>query len=44
MTQLHALGLTLAIEGAVGALLFVITLGMNVMAHKIMRRYREVYE
>ena len=29
---------------AVGALLFVITLGMNVMAHKIMRRYREVYE
>ncbi len=29
---------------AVGALLFVITLGMNVVAHKILRRYREVYE
>jgi phosphate transport system permease protein len=29
---------------AVGALLFVITLGMNVLSHRIMRRFREVYE
>ncbi len=29
---------------AVGALLFVITLGMNVLSHRIMKRYREVYE
>jgi phosphate transport system permease protein len=29
---------------AVGALLFVITLGMNVLAHRILRRFREVYE
>ena len=29
---------------AVGSLLFVITLGMNVLAHKILRRYQEVYE
>jgi len=29
---------------AVGALLFVITLGMNVLAHRILRRYQEVYE
>lgn len=29
---------------AVGALLFVITLGMNVLAHRILKRYQEVYE
>lgn len=29
---------------AVGALLFVITLGLNVVAHKIVRRFREAYE
>jgi phosphate transport system permease protein len=29
---------------AVGALLFAITLGMNVLSHRIMKRYREVYE
>lgn len=29
---------------AVAALLFVITLGMNVLAHRILRRFREVYE
>ncbi len=29
---------------AVGALLFVITLGMNVLSHRIMKRFREVYE
>ena len=29
---------------AVGALLFVVTLGMNVAANWIMNRYREVYE
>jgi phosphate transport system permease protein len=29
---------------AVGCLLFLITLGMNVLSHKILARYREVYE
>jgi phosphate transport system permease protein len=29
---------------AVGALLFLITLGMNVLSHRILARYREVYE
>jgi phosphate transport system permease protein len=29
---------------AVGLLLFVITLGMNLVAHRVLRRYREVYE
>jgi phosphate transport system permease protein len=29
---------------AVGALLFVITLVMNILAHRILRRFREVYE
>jgi phosphate transport system permease protein len=29
---------------AVGALLFVITLGMNLLAHRILRRFQEVYE
>lgn len=29
---------------AVGALLFTITLGMNVVAHRVLRRFREVYE
>lgn len=29
---------------AVGALLFLITLGMNVLSHRIMKRFREVYE
>lgn len=29
---------------AVGSLLFVITLCMNIVSHKIMRRFREVYE
>ncbi len=29
---------------AVGMLLFLITLGMNVIAHRVMRRFREVYE
>ena len=29
---------------AVGALLFVITFGMNVLAHMILRRFQEVYE
>ena len=29
---------------AVGVLLFLITLGMNVLSHKILARYREVYE
>lgn len=29
---------------AVGALLFVITLGMNVIAHRVLSRFREVYE
>lgn len=29
---------------AVGALLFVMTLGLNIMAHRIVRRFREVYE
>lgn len=29
---------------AVGALLFAITLSMNIAAHRILRRYREVYE
>jgi phosphate transport system permease protein len=29
---------------AVGALLFVMTLGLNIAAHKIVRRFREVYE
>ncbi|MBN2171775.1 MAG: phosphate ABC transporter permease subunit PstC [Candidatus Krumholzibacteriota bacterium] len=29
---------------AVGALLFVITLGMNIVANRVLRRYREVYE
>jgi phosphate transport system permease protein len=29
---------------AVGALLFLITLGMNIVAHKVLRRFREVYE
>ncbi len=29
---------------AVGALLFVITLSMNVIAHRFLRRFREVYE
>ena len=29
---------------AVAALLFVITLGMNVIAHRVLRRFREVYE
>jgi phosphate transport system permease protein len=29
---------------AVGALLFVITLGMNYVAHRILRRFQEVYE
>lgn len=29
---------------AVGALLFVVTLGMNIVAHKVLRRFREVYE
>jgi phosphate transport system permease protein len=29
---------------AVGALLFAITLGMNVLSHKVLARYREVYE
>ena len=29
---------------AVGALLFTITLSMNVIAHKVLRRFREVYE
>jgi phosphate transport system permease protein len=29
---------------AVGALLFLITLGMNVLAHRVLRRFREVYE
>jgi len=29
---------------AVASLLFAITLGMNILAHRILRRYREVYE
>ena len=29
---------------AVGALLFVMTLGLNIVAHKIVRRFREAYE
>jgi phosphate transport system permease protein len=29
---------------AVGALLFVITLGMNVLAHRVLSKFREVYE
>jgi phosphate transport system permease protein len=29
---------------AVGALLFVITLGMNYIAHRVLRRFQEVYE
>ena len=29
---------------AVGSLLFVITFGMNVLAHRILRRFQEVYE
>lgn len=29
---------------AVGGLLFLITLGMNVIAHKVLRRFREVYD
>ena len=29
---------------AVGLLLFAITLGMNWLAHRILRRFREVYE
>ena len=29
---------------AVGSLLFVITLGMNIISHKILRRFREVYD
>ena len=29
---------------AVGMLLFLITLGMNVIAHRVLRRFREVYE
>lgn len=29
---------------AVGLLLFAITLGMNVLAHRVLRRFREVYE
>jgi phosphate transport system permease protein len=29
---------------AVGALLFLITLGMNIIAHKVLRRFQEVYE
>lgn len=29
---------------AVGALLFLITFGMNVLAHRILRRFQEVYE
>ncbi|MFQ6613485.1 MAG: phosphate ABC transporter permease subunit PstC, partial [Fidelibacterota bacterium] len=29
---------------AVGAVLFVVTLGMNVIAHQVMRRFREEYE
>ena len=29
---------------AVAALLFLITLAMNVVSHKVLRRYREVYE
>ncbi len=29
---------------AVGALLFAITLGMNVLSHKVLARFREVYE
>jgi phosphate transport system permease protein len=28
---------------AVGALLFVITLGMNILGQRILRRFREVY-
>jgi len=29
---------------AVATLLFVITLGMNVISHKVLRKFREVYE
>ena len=29
---------------AVAALLFAITLGMNVIAHRVLRRFQEVYE
>ncbi len=29
---------------AVGALLFLMTLGLNIVAHKIVRRFREAYE
>jgi phosphate transport system permease protein len=29
---------------AVGALLFFITLGMNILAQKVLRRYRQVYQ
>ncbi len=29
---------------AVGALLFIVTFGMNIIAHKVLRRFREVYE
>ena len=29
---------------AVGALLFLITLCMNVIAHRVLRRFQEVYE
>ncbi len=29
---------------AVGGLLFVITLGINVLAERILRRFREIYE
>jgi phosphate transport system permease protein len=29
---------------AVGALLFVMTLGMNIISHKVLRKFREVYE
>ncbi len=29
---------------AVGALLFLITFGMNIIAHRILRRFQETYE
>ncbi len=29
---------------AVGALLFIITLGMNILSHQVLRRFQEVYE
>ena len=29
---------------AVAALLFAMTLGMNIVAHRVLRRFREVYE